>query len=60
MISPACDMESHLEGGKNRAAVCSMPPSDVGVGISASDWTGKGPAADEDSFFATGRKYIYI
>lgn len=37
MISPARDMESHLEGGKKRAAVCSIPPSEVGVGISASD-----------------------
>lgn len=60
MISPARAMESHSGGGKKRAAVCSIPPSDVGVGITASDWTGKGPAAGEASVFATGRKYMYI
>ena len=60
MISPVRDMESHFEAGRKRAMVCSIPPSEVGTGIVASDCVSREPAwvADEDS--DNGRKYRYI
>lgn len=48
MISPASACLSQAEGGRNRAAVCSMPPSEVGVGIIASWVEGRFVVLDED------------
>lgn len=44
MIRPACARRSQVDGGRKRAAVCSTPPSGVGVGIIVSDWA---PASAE-------------
>ena len=49
MISPDRAIESHLDGGKNRAAVCSIPPSEVGLGIMAFDLTGRAPLFEEET-----------
>lgn len=48
MISPDWAIFSQAEGGRKRAAVCSMPPSEVGVGIIASWVEGTGIVAEED------------
>ncbi len=47
MISPDRAIESQAEGGRKRAAVCSRPPSEVGVGMIASDVIGREPGDEE-------------
>ena len=37
MISPLSASESHCDGNKNLAAVCSIPPSEVGMGMNVSE-----------------------
>lgn len=37
MTRPLCARRSQVEGGRKRAAVCSSPPSGVGVGITVSE-----------------------
>lgn len=58
MISPERAIESHAEGGRKRAAVCSSPPSEVGVGMIASVLVGSEPGVEESD--GRGRKYKYI
>lgn len=58
MISPERAMESQAEGGRKRAAVCSRPPSDVGVGMIASDVVGR--EVGDEALDGKGRKYRYI
>ena len=58
MISPERAIESQVEGGRKRAAVCSSPPSEVGVGMIASVLVGSEPGVEESD--GRGRKYKYI
>lgn len=50
--------DSQVEHGANFAAVCSMPPSDVGLGITA--WVGKERGESGALGRESGRKYMYI
>lgn len=56
MISLDLAIESHVDGGRNRAAVCSMPPSEVGLGIMASDFTDNVPVIEGGVWLGKGRK----
>lgn len=53
-------IESHFQGGRKRAAVCSTPPSDVGVGITTSRSLSKDTSDDCFGAFDKGRRYMYI
>lgn len=46
MISPERAIESQADGGRKRAVVCSIPPSEVGVGMIASVLVGREPDDD--------------
>ena len=56
MVSPARDISSHLEGVRNRAVVCSIPPSEVGLAIIALESVGIDFAVEADGEFGKGRK----
>lgn len=56
MISPAWDISSHVEGGRNRAVVCSMPPSEVGLAIMASESVGRDGVVEVERVVGRGRK----
>ena len=58
MISPERAMESQADGGRKRAAVCSLPPSEVGAGMMASFFVGREPGVEDSD--GRGRKYTYI
>jgi len=45
IIRPDLARRSHVDGGRKRAAVCSFPPSEVGVGITTSDSSPSGSAS---------------
>ena len=56
MTSPDRAMDSHLDGGRNLAAVCSLPPSEVGGGIVLSPLPPGTAEEEEDSELRSGRK----
>ena len=56
MISPARDISSHFDGGRNRAVVCSIPPSEVGLAIIASESVGSDFVDTADGVLANGKK----
>ena len=57
MISPERLLDSHSEGDRKRASVCSMPPSEVGVGMTASGLIDTELAVDDgDDVLCRGRK----
>lgn len=62
MISLARAWASQVLQGAKRAAVCSTPPSEVGVGIRASEVVGRLRPAffDEELDFRRSRKAMYI
>ena len=47
MMDPEVACESQALGGRKRAVVCSMPPSDVGTGMTASLAMGR-PLVEDD------------
>ena len=56
MISPVLDISSHFDGGRNRAVVCSIPPSEVGFAIITSESVGNDFVVAADGVFANGSK----
>lgn len=62
MISPFPAFSIQELKGPNAAAVCSTPPSDVGIGITASVIIGRPSLEDVLSLAdcGRGRKYMYI
>lgn len=60
-MRPSCANRSHADAGRNRAVVCSKPPSGVGVGIltsGASSWPSVAP--DNGVLDNVGKQYTYI
>ena len=65
MISPERAMSNHVAAGRKRAAVCSIPPSCVGVGMTVScfiviDVAPMLSAEPEEDGEARGKRYKYI
>ena len=56
MTSPEPAMDSHFEGVRKRAAVCSKPPSEVGVGMTTSVVFGSRLVVPELGVLVKGRK----